>query len=388
MSRTIKPWAGAFLTTAITVGLAASSIPSSAADSVAPHRHRAGVASTPVVVATGLHNPRDLTVQRDGSVLVAESGSGSGTACQSRPGPPVRCFGLTGSIYKVAGRKKGRVVTGLPSQELAPYGSPGSIYGLNQVEAVGNGSYRGVYGLIGLPSTRTDLGAGSGPLATLSIVGGKVLGDLAAHEAEHDPDAVLGNTLPASNPQRFVRDGKDFLVTDAAANDVIRVHPDGTTETEVVLPNNVLPAASTGAAAGTTAAGSKAEAVPTGIVRGRDGAFYISDLSGAHNGLGRLWRYVPGGEPTVFADGLSSVIDLAVAPNGDLIALSYSTGNAPGAPTGALNRVDRRTGALTPIKSDTPLTMPTGLDVTRRGDIYITNNSLSSEGQLLKFPAL
>ncbi|GAA4000286.1 hypothetical protein GCM10022384_54060 [Streptomyces marokkonensis] len=379
MSRSFKPWAGALLTTAVAVSLAATSIPSSAADTAVSHRHRTAVASTPVVVASGLHNPRDVTVQYDGSVLVAESGSGSGAACPSQPGPPVRCFGLTGSIYKVAGRWKGRVVTGLPSQELVPPGGQGSIYGLNQVEQLWNGSYRAVYGLIGLPSTRTDLGAGSGPLATLSIVNGKVLGDLAAHEAEHDPDAVLGNTLPASNPQRFVRDGRDFLVTDAAANDVIRVRPDGTTKTEVVLPNNALP----------TESGSvKAEAVPTGIVRGRDGAFYISDLSGAHNGLGRLWRYVPGGEPTVFATGLSSVIDLAVAPNGDLIALSYATGNTPGAPTGALNRIDRRTGALTPIKSDTPLTMPTGLDVTRRGDIYITNNSLSNEGQLLKFRAL
>jgi hypothetical protein len=379
MSRTFKPWAGAFLTTAVAVSLAAASIPSSAADTAASHRHRTEVASTPVVVASGLHNPRDLTVQYDGSVLIAESGSGSGAACPSQPGPPVRCFGLTGSIYKVAGRKKGRVVTGLPSQELVPPSGQGTIYGLNQVETLRDGSYRALYGLIGLPSTRSALGAGSGPLATLSIVNGKVLGDLAAHEAQHDPDAVLGNTLPASNPQRFVRDGKDFLVTDAAANDVIRVRPDGTTQTEVVLPNNALP---------TDSGSVKAEAVPTGIVRGHDGAFYICDLSGAHNGLGRLWRYVPGGEPTVFATGLSSVIDLAVAPNGDLIALSYATGNAPGTPTGALNRIDRRTGALTPIRSDTPLTMPTGLDVTRRGDIYLTNNSLSNEGQLLKFPAL
>ncbi|MFC9914471.1 ScyD/ScyE family protein [Streptomyces sp. NPDC059862] len=382
MSRAFKPWAGAFLTAAIAVSLAATSIPSSAAAATASPNHRAGVASTPVVVATGLHNPRDVTVQYDGSVLVAEAGSGSGTACASKPDMPVRCFGLTGSIYQVKGTKQGRVVTGLPSQELVPPGGRGTVFGLNQVEGLWDGSYRAVYGLIGLPGTRTELGAGSEPLATLSIVNGKVLGDLAAHEEAHDPDAVLGHTQPASNPQRFVRDGRDFLVTDAAANDVVRVHPDGTTETEVVLPTNVLPADSGSASANALPPG-EVDAVPSGIVRGCDGAFYISDLSGTQAGLSRIWRYVPGGKPTVFASGLTNVIDLAVAPNGDLIALSYSTGSAGG----TLTRIDKRTGALTPIKTDTPLITPTGLDVTRRGDIYVTNKTLSNNGELLKFPA-
>ncbi|MEV0529980.1 ScyD/ScyE family protein [Streptomyces sp. NPDC050439] len=383
MSRAFKPWSGAFVTAAIAVSLAATSIPSSAAPTPASHKKRTGVASTPVVLATGLHSPRDVTVSHDGSVLVAESGTGSGKACPGKPNMPVRCFGLTASIYKVKGKKKGRVVTGLPSQELVPPGgTSGSMYGPNQVEALRNGSYRAVYGLIGLPSTRPELGAGSEPLATLSIVNGKVLGDLAAHEAAHDPDAPLGNTQPdASNPQRYVRDGKDFLVTDAAGNTVIRVHPDGTTETELVIPNNVLPAAP-----GSDTKATEVEGVPTGIVRGRDGAFYISDLSGARNDLGRVWRYVPGEKPTVFAKGLSNAIDLAVAPNGDLITLSYATG-APGVPSGALTRIDRRTGALTPIKSDTPLNMPTGLAVSPKGDIYVTNNTLTNNGELLKFSA-
>lgn len=92
--------------------------------------------------------------------------------------------------------------------------------------------------------------------------------------------------------------------------------------------------------------------------------------------------------PTVFATGLTDVIDLAVAAGGDLIALSYGSGpsNDPG--PGRLTRINAHTGATTPIATDTPLTEPTGLAVNAKGDIYVTSNTLSTtDGELLKFPA-
>ncbi|WP_353946909.1 hypothetical protein ABII15_38320 [Streptomyces sp. HUAS MG91] len=66
-----------------------------------------------------------------------------------------------------------------------------------------------------------------------------MLGDLAQHELVHNPDAGNpGVNEVFSNPWAFARDGADFLVTDAGANDLVRVHPDGTTETVFAFPTN------------------------------------------------------------------------------------------------------------------------------------------------------
>jgi hypothetical protein len=344
---------------------------------------RPKAAPAPVVLATGLHNPRAVRVESDGSILVAEAGSGPDTPCTT---PGSQCLALNGSIFQLKGRTQRRVVTGLPSLLIVRADGSSVVGGAIEAASGPNGTYRVVYGLSGTPTTRAALGAGSGPLGTLSIANGKVLGDLAQHEVLNDPDSVNGNNEVFSNPWNFAKDGDDFLVTDAGANDLIRVRPDGTTETAAVFPNNVLPPAS-GTAVPATPTG-QAQAVPTGIVRGWDGAFYISDMSGINPGLGRIWRYVPGSAPTVFATGLMGAIDLGVAPNGDLIVLSYTSGATPtGLLPGALIRIDKRTGASSPIDTGNVLKEPTGLAVSSNGDIYVSNNSTTTNGQLLKFPA-
>ncbi|MFD9396564.1 ScyD/ScyE family protein [Streptomyces sp. NPDC060000] len=346
-------------------------------------------AGAAVVVANDLHNPRSVRIQSDGSLVVAEAGSGPATPCAPPPaGERNRCLGFSGSLYRVAGSTKGRVVTGLPSEQINQnYGTSvlTRIAGAVQAESAGS-TYRVSYGLSGLPAERISLGAGSDPLGTLSTAKGKVLGDLAAHEAANDPDSVNGNSEVFSNPWGFARDGKDHLVTDAGANDLIRVHADGTTTTEFVFPNNTLPAAS---GVHTATPAGQYQAVPTGIVRDRDGTFYIADMSGMVEGISRVWRYAPGSAPTVFVTGLTDVIDLALDPHGDLIALSYGSGlgSAPG--PGALTRIDKKSGAVTAIDTGTTsLNQPTGLAVNAWGDIYVTNNTQSTTaGELLKFPA-
>ncbi|OQR64392.1 hypothetical protein B6E66_08715 [Streptomyces maremycinicus] len=355
-------------------------IPSQAAPQAAP----AAKASAPIVVASGLHNPRAVRVQSDGSLLVTEAGSDPAVPCTV---PLSQCLSFSGSIYKIKGSVQRRVVTGLPSMQIVRADGSSVISGAIEAEAAPGGTYRVVSGVTGTPATRTALGPGSGPLGTLSIAHGRVLGDLAVHEAEHDPDSAAGNNEVFSNPWNFARDGRDFLVTDAGANDLIRIHPDGTTSTELAFPNNVIPAAAASGDEALAPAG-QAEAVPTGIVRGWDGAFYIADMSGIRTGLSRIWRYVPGSRPTVFATGLTGLIDLAVAPGGDLIALSYTGGaTSTGLLPGALIRIGKKTGAATVIDTGGSLNTPTGLAVTAKGDIYVTNNTQGSSGELLKFPA-
>lgn len=357
MSRATKSWAGAFLATAVVGGLGVMAIPSQS-------QAAAQDVSGATVVASGLKNPRDVTVQSDGSILVAESGSGPATPCTE---PGSQCIGFTGSIYQIKGTSKYRVVTGLPSKMIVRADGSNVIAGANHAQYAGTGTYRVTYSLSGVVSTRAALGSGAEPLGTLAIAKGKILGDLAAHESGLNPDG--GEVL--SNPQRSVKVDNDHLVTDAAGNTLLRVRPDGTVSTEFVFPTN-----------------NGAEAVPTGIVRGADGAYYISDMSGIRKGLGRIWRWQPGSAPTVFTTGLTGVIDLAVRPDGDLVALSYATGDTVSQPnTGALTLIDQTTGALTPISTGTTLNLPTGLDIAANGDLYVTNNTLTTSGQLLRFPA-
>ncbi|MET8169055.1 ScyD/ScyE family protein [Streptomyces sp. NPDC005329] len=384
MSRASKSWAGAFVAAAVVGSLTATVMPSQAAPRAASGAGASPVASVPVVVASGLHNPRAVRVQADGALLVTEAGSDPAVPCTV---PGSQCLSFSGSIYRIKGSVRGRVVTGLPSMQIVRADGSSVISGAIEAEAAAGGAYRVVSGVTGTPTTRTALGAGSGPLGTLSIAHGRVLGDLAVHEVEHDPDSAVGNNEVFSNPWNFARDGRDFLVTDAGANDLVRVHPDGTTSTELAFPNNVVPAAAASGDASLAPAG-QAEAVPTGIVRGWDGAFYIADMSGIRTGLSRIWRYVPGGQPTVFASGLTGLIDLAVAPGGDLIALSYTGGaTSSGLLPGSLIRIGKKTGAATVIDTGGSLNTPTGLAVSSKGDIYVTSNTQGSSGELLKFSA-
>jgi hypothetical protein len=64
------------------------------------------------VIATGLNNPRGITVA-DGKVYVAESGRG-GSSCQGE-GEDQQCFGTTGAVTRISHHGQRRVVRNLPS---------------------------------------------------------------------------------------------------------------------------------------------------------------------------------------------------------------------------------------------------------------------------------
>ena len=60
------------------------------------------------------------------------------------------------------------------------------------------------------------------------------------------------------------------------------------------------------------------ESVATAIAQGPDGAFYISELTGAPfpTGVARIHRIAPDGTRSVHATGLTGVVDLAFAGDG------------------------------------------------------------------------
>lgn len=339
------------------VALMASEVPAFAVDAQGP-----GIQ----VIAQHLKNPRKITVLRDGTVLVAEAGEGKPGCAAGQT-----CAAPTGAIFRVKGSHQRRVVEGLPSAATVPTapGAPVQAKGPVQVEPDGEGGYIVINGYDGTTGTRAALGADGAKLGTIMRTeDGQVLADLTDYETRAMPDG----RGPESNPFGFARTRDGWLAVDAAGNDVVRVSDSGVS-TEAVLADSQ------------TAKG-PAQSVPTSIVRGWDGAYYIADMGGMRPGAGRIWRMVPGEAPQVLASGLTNLIDLAQAPDGNLIALTLTSGfGATGPQPGALYKIDTFSGEATEIPSNGLLHMPTGVGVGPQGQIYVSNNGASTDGQLVLF---
>ena len=115
------------------------------------------------------------------------------------------------------------------------------------------------------------------------------------------------------------------------------------------------------------------DSVPTPVVLGRDGAFYVGELTGFPFPVGgaRIYRVVPGHAPQIFADGFTNVIDIAFARDGSLLVLEIARSSLLSDDEhGALIRLNRDGSRTSLIIAD--LIHPTAIAV--RGDaVYISN---------------
>ncbi len=127
-----------------------------------------------------------------------------------------------------------------------------------------------------------------------------------------------------------------------------------------------------------------AQAVPTSLAVGPDGALYVGELGGAaSNDVGdvNVYRIAPGGTPTVYASGLTMVGSIAFDQAGRLLVMEIDTAGindpalAPGgsgvpAP-GAIIRINAD-GSRTTLAS-AGLVFPLGITVARDGSVYASN---------------
>jgi hypothetical protein len=326
-----------------------------------------------VTVASGLDSPRHLTFAGH-SLYVAEAGRGGTGPCVKGPEGD-SCFGLSGAITQVSHWGQTRVVSGLPS--LAAPDGTGAI-GPSDVAAFSHHRYVATIGLGLVPEERETFGEAGAALGT--VVTGhwwsgtpRVAADLAAYEEENDPD---GNG-PDSNPTGMLLERWSAVVTDSGGNDLLRVKPGGRIETLAVFPKRTVP--SPFPPPGSTY---DMQAVPTSVVRGDDGAYYVSQLTGVPFPAGgsSIWRVVPGEEPEVWATGLTNVTDLAWY-HGSLYAVQISAAGLLNEPEGALP-----TGSLVRIQKGTaPETVAEGLPAPygvalRRGNAYVTTCAVCPGG--------
>jgi hypothetical protein len=324
------------------------------------------------VVASGLDSPRHLTFSATGDLYVAEAGqggarTGSDANCAPHPELGEFCFGFTGAVTKVqVDGPDSRVLTGLPSI----LGEGGDALGPSDIALTGGQKFVLSIGLGGSDEFRAAFGPDGAQLGTL--VSGKLkdgewslFADVLAYEAAANPD----DTDIDSNPTGLVRQGDGYLVADAGGNAVVRASHKGTFTTIAVLPpGSALAPPFLGLPPGTQI---PTDAVPTSVVQGPDGAYYISQLTGFpfEKGDANIWRVVPGDEPTVYASGLTNLTDLAFAEDGSLYAVQIATDGLLVGPIGSLVKITPGASAHETVVSG--LSSPYGVAL-RGGAAYVT----------------
>jgi hypothetical protein len=311
----------------------------------------AAPAGPPKPVATGLDNPRGLAFGPHGELYVAEAGRGGDGPCLAGPEGGTVCFGSSGAVTRVAHGSQRRIQHGLPS--LADPDGAQAI-GASDVAVDAGGGLLVTVGLGADPGLRAQVPQLAG-MARL-YRDGRPVADLGAYERSANPDGV---SPPDTNPNAVLASRGGAVVADAGGNSLVQAGRRGRLSTVATF---------TGPSAGV-------QAVPTSITRGPDGAYYVGELTGYPftPGTAVVWRVVPGHRPTVYAAGLTNVIDLAWGPGGLYVLEIARGGLLSGDRTGALLRVDRH-GKPRVIASE-GLTAPGGLAI-RGHDAYVSNCSV------------
>jgi hypothetical protein len=206
----------------------------------------------------------------------------------------------------------GTLVAGLPNvTDIAPIAGTGDLWAIVSGDVGDQALYR-VHN--GLP---------------------RQVADLYAYEAKHNPHPASIDSNPFD-----VADlgGGEALVADAAGNDLLKVDKHGKVKLVAVLPDEVVSTANIKSLVGCPAGPPDfcglppmipAEPVATSVAVGPDGAYYVGELKGfpAPTGESKVWRIAPnarnakcGKSPLceVALDGFTSIIDLAVGPDGRL----------------------------------------------------------------------
>jgi hypothetical protein len=178
-----------------------------------------------------------------------------------------------------------------------------SLPGVTDLAPIGRGD------LLALTSTFAP--GTHGALYRVSRGSTRKLADLQQYELQNDPAG--DGTAEGSDPFDLARlEGGKTLIADAAGNDLLVADDTGKIDWVATFPEQ-----------------NGAQAVPTSVVIGPDGAYYVGELTGfpATPGLSRVWRVAPGTRHahcgtspacSVVVTGLTSIIDLVFGPDGKL----------------------------------------------------------------------
>ncbi|HWI74610.1 MAG TPA: ScyD/ScyE family protein [Baekduia sp.] len=337
-------------------------------------------------IAGGLDNPRHLAFGGK-DLYVAEAGRGGDGPCFAGPEGGMACVGATGAVTVVE-RHGGqhRLVSGLAS--LGDQGTGANAIGPHGIDVKGSDRVFVTNG--GPTAANRDELAAQNPVADLF---GRVLrigrdGDIRrlvdvwGFERDNNPDAQAGNPAIDSNAVDVIAKRGRLVVADAGGNTLLTARKDGSVKVLSVFPNRLvqdpfgpdqIPM----------------QAVPTGVVQGPHGDYFMSQLTGFPFPVGganvfRVDRHT--GEAAVFASGFTNIMDLAFDRHGTLWVLEIDHDSLLGPGTdGAIYAVDEN-GQKTLL--DLPagmLTTPGGITVGHDGALYVTIKTTSpGDGDVLR----
>ncbi len=374
-------------------------------------------AATPTVsvVARGLNNPRHLTFGPGGHLYVAVAGVGGPRyGCErgsGTQGAATRfCDGQSSAVDEITPKGvKQPLLKLLPSVRETDTGEVTGVNavvfdGTDPVVLIGNVQSDA----IGLPPLNGGDAGSFGELAEGKRVsksvpqilldgGGVNISDFAATHPQ--PAATLGGlpgeTLYDSDPHDLVPYRGGYAVVDAGANDVLLVSSTYRVSIVARLPTETETAPAGALGPGSSAQTIAAQAVPSSVTVGPDGALYVGVLRGLPGlpGSAQVYRVLPGQAPVAVVTGLTRVSDLAFTKAGKLLILENNTGGAlaaPSTPGALLSATLDGTSPVTATNLQVPgLVDPIGLTVNSSGDAYITNHASGAHaGEIIKVSGL
>jgi hypothetical protein len=320
------------------------------------------------VVADGLSSPRGLTFGPGGELYVAQAGSGGNTGKISKISHP-------GSATPVLRD----VVTGL----ISVVHTEGEAVGVDGISALGNGN---IFAIMAISNEITGFPSPLGHLLQVSQ-GGHIrdvanVGDFNFEWTKAHPN--LASDFPDADPYAVLALPGKIYIADAASNTLSLVRPDGSQAILAYFPGNAL-----------------ADATPTCIAQGPDGALYVGTLalvdSIVFGPSAKVYRVDPkAADPsrlltvlnvaTLWADNLGPINGCAFGPDGSFYASEYFT--APAFAHGDVVKIPFDTPYQHISLTQGALTFPAGVAVGSDGTVFVSNGSAELPvGQVVRLTA-
>ncbi len=357
----------------------------------------AGVApasATPLpftVVASGFHNPRGLAFGPQGRLYVAEAGLGAG----NRAAGVVEGFGLTGQISQITGLRSSSPRVRVIATKLPSAANSDGVIGPSGIATQGEGN---IFVQIGLSQQQTgipnnEIGrllrvARNGKVRTVANIGDFDYAWSMQHQNLAPHDFNPGD----SNPYGVLATARGEYVVDAGTNTLDWVSRSGQRKILAYFPNNTM-----------------ADATPTCVTRGPDGALYIGTLAFVDSLGSILDPHLPPPNPSAVVyrvdpgaadpDSLPTVLSLATpwatslwpitgcaASRTTFYASQFISGVGQTGPFGDVVAIPFANPSQHTSLTNGMLAFPGGVAIGPDHHVYVANMSTSANGEVVRLP--
>ena len=313
-----------------------------------------------------------------------------GASVPSPSGQGNLSYGNSGAICKIVDGTAKRVLTGLPS--VAFRDGTGAA-GPHDIKFDANGKAYILLGYAANPALRESLGdTDLGKIVSWALSSNTCssIADITNYELKNK--SLSKDDEIVSNPLSLYVDGDTIVIVDAGANSLLSINTDNSNLKQIaaipnqILTNPIFPGAKSqnfdrghvpppGAYPQAPPSQISIQSVPTDVVKGADGAYYVCEFTGFPfpEGGAKIYRINVNGELEVFAEGFTQLIDMAFDAKGNLYVLQHMNQSGwKGKPDGALIKIAPN-GERTTLIEGNGLEMPSALTIGNDDNFYIIN---------------